>query len=122
MEQVSLNQRVPGSSPGAPTNHSKHLAKPKREQTATCDTVRQIFVARRATFDSLGDMVHGLFYLRLRQESRTEMLMFGKKDDPQKREKAAEDLLTEAAKELARINNEKPMTKEQAEEISRRST
>ena len=50
------------------------------------------------------------------------MFIFGKKDDAQKREKTAQDILKEAAKELAKINNEKPMTKEEAEEISKRST
>src|SRR5688572_5590809 len=34
VEQLTLNQRVPGSSPGAPTNQIKHLASGLVEQTA----------------------------------------------------------------------------------------
>ena len=34
VEQLTLNQRVPGSSPGAPTNPSNDLDKPKRERSA----------------------------------------------------------------------------------------
>lgn len=42
--------------------------------------------------------------------------------DDKKREKDAMEELKEAARKLAEINNKRPLTKEQAEEITRRST
>ncbi len=44
------------------------------------------------------------------------------KHDAKARARLAKEALEDAAKELAKINNETPMTKEQAEEISKRST
>jgi hypothetical protein len=44
------------------------------------------------------------------------------KVDDEKAEQAATKKLAEAAEKLAAINNAKPMTKKQADEISRRST
>lgn len=43
-------------------------------------------------------------------------------DDRKEREEAAMKKLAEAAAELAKLNNTRPLTKEEAEEISRRST
>lgn len=42
--------------------------------------------------------------------------------DDKEREKQAMEALEEAAKTLAELNNRKPLTKEQAEEMSRRAT
>jgi hypothetical protein len=44
------------------------------------------------------------------------------KVDDEKAEKAATKKLAEAAAELAKIQNRKPLTKEQAEDLSRRAT
>jgi hypothetical protein len=38
------------------------------------------------------------------------------------KEREAKKKLAEAAKELAEINNKRPLTKEQAEELTRRAT
>lgn len=42
--------------------------------------------------------------------------------DDKEREKQAQEALEEAARTLAELNNKRPLTKEEAEEISRRST
>jgi hypothetical protein len=42
--------------------------------------------------------------------------------DYEKSEKAAAKKLAEAAAELAELQNKKPLTKEQAEDLTRRST
>jgi len=42
--------------------------------------------------------------------------------DDKDREKTAREDLAEAARKLAEINNERPLTKEQAEELTRRAT
>jgi hypothetical protein len=44
------------------------------------------------------------------------------KVDDEKAEKAAAKKLAEAAAELAKLQNRKPLTKEQAEDLSRRAT
>lgn len=42
--------------------------------------------------------------------------------DDKERERAAREALEEAARTLAEINNKRKLTKEQAEELTRRST
>lgn len=42
--------------------------------------------------------------------------------DDKKRERDAMEAIKEAARTLAEINNKRPLTKEQAEDLSRRST
>lgn len=42
--------------------------------------------------------------------------------DDKKREQDAKEDLAEAARKLAEINNKRPLTKEQAEDLSRRAT
>jgi hypothetical protein len=42
--------------------------------------------------------------------------------DDKQREKDALEALEEAARTLAEINNKRPLTKEEAEELSRRAT
>jgi hypothetical protein len=44
------------------------------------------------------------------------------KVDDEKAEQAAAKKLAEAAAELARLNNRKPLTKKEAEDLSRRAT
>jgi len=44
------------------------------------------------------------------------------KVDDEKAEKAAAKKLAKAAAELARLGNKKPLTKEEAEELTRRAT
>jgi hypothetical protein len=42
--------------------------------------------------------------------------------DDKKREQNSREELEEAARKLAEINNKRPLTKEQAEDLSRRAT
>lgn len=42
--------------------------------------------------------------------------------DDKERERLAREALEEAAKTLAELNNKRPLTKEEAEELSRRAT
>jgi hypothetical protein len=42
--------------------------------------------------------------------------------DDEKREQTAKESLEEAARTLAEINNKRPLNKEQAEELTQRST